>query len=126
MKLTKEEALRLHRAMWSDMQRELGDNPSPSERLDYKGEWCEEHFPNEYIFNDCFCCEYNDQTENFEDLADVYCKHCPIAWPTKCDDNELPCCGRTFDRKSGQYHHYYLVAPISEILALPERELNDE
>ena len=54
MKLTKEEALRLHRAMWSDMQRELGDNPSPSERLDYKGEWCEKHFPNEYILTIVF------------------------------------------------------------------------
>lgn len=122
MKLTKEEALKYHRQMWSDMYKKLGDNPSPSERLDYKGEWCEEHFPNEYIFNDCFCCEYNEQFDNplFE-----YCGHCPIAWPTNRDNNELNCCDRTFDCKDGQYHHYYLVAPISEILALPERELND-
>lgn len=125
MKMTKEEVLKYHRQMWSDMQKELGDNPSPIERLDYKSEWCEEHFPNEYIFNDCFCCEYSDQAENFEDLADTYCYHCPIAWPTKCDDNELPCCGRTFDRKTGKYGHYYLVAPISEILALPEREVKE-
>lgn len=123
MKLTKEEALRLHRAMWLDMQKKFGENPSPIERLDYKGEWCEEHFPNEYIFNDCFCCEYNEQ---FDNPLFAYCSHCPIAWPTKRDDNELTCCGRTFDRKSGEYRHYYLVAPISEILALPERKLNDD
>ena len=42
-KLTKEEALKLHRQMWSDMQKELGDNPSYFERLDFKDEWCKKH-----------------------------------------------------------------------------------
>ena len=42
-KLTKEKALKLHRQMWEDMQKELGDNPSYFERLDFKHEWCKKH-----------------------------------------------------------------------------------
>lgn len=122
MKLTKEEALKYHRQMWSDMQKKLGDNPSPPERLSYKHEWCFEHFPREYIFNACFCCEYN---QHFDNPLVAHCNHCPIAWPTNRGDNELNCCKRTFDRKSGRYNHYYLVVPISEILALPEREVEE-
>lgn len=33
MKLTREEALKYHRQMWSDMQRELGDYPKAAERI---------------------------------------------------------------------------------------------
>ena len=117
MKLTKEEALKYHRQMWSDMQKELGDNPSPDKRLDFKGEWCYKHFPNEYINNSCFCCEYNDQYE------EIWCYHCPIAWPTLYDD-EPNCCRPILH--GNEFRNYYLAAPISEILALPERKVEDE
>ena len=66
MKLTKEQALELHRQMWSDMQNSLGDYPWSDEREDYKQEWCEDHFPNEDISFYCFLCEYND-INDFED-----------------------------------------------------------
>lgn len=42
-KLTKEEALKLHGQMWSDMRKELGDNPSYLARLVFKNEWCKKH-----------------------------------------------------------------------------------
>ena len=97
MILTREEALKYHRQMWTDMQRKLGDNPSGYERIRFKDKWCAEHFPDEHISNSCFLCEY------VENNSDSSC--CLIAWPYgKCV---------TFD--------YYYTAPISEILALPER-----
>lgn len=99
MKLTRERVLELHRQMWTDMQAALGDNPEISERIDFKIKWCKSHFPDETIINHCFLCDYI-----FGRGDDCY--KCPIVWPYKqCVDNK-----------------YYYSAPISEILALPERE----
>ena len=100
MKLTREQALRLHRQMWRDMQTALGDNPSYTQRVLFKDEWCEKHFPDDAIFNNCFLCEY---------LINVFgshnCMKCLIKWPgTGCVSSNM-----------------YNKAPISEILALPER-----
>ena len=100
MKLTKVEALRLHGQLWLDMQKELGDNPTPYERVQFKTKWCKEHFPNDKINNNCFLCEYifsSNQT----------CSKCPVIWPR----------GNCYEDS------YYYTAPISEILALPEREV---
>ena len=106
MKLTKEQALELHRQMWSDMQNSLGDYPWIDEREDYKQEWCEDHFPNEVISCHCFLCEYDDQ---FEDL---FCRHCPIDWSNGGEDDDSCATGDfTYD-----------TSPISDILALPVRE----
>ena len=35
-KLTREEAIALHREMWADMQANLGDNPNCVERVAFK------------------------------------------------------------------------------------------
>lgn len=96
MKLTKEEAIFYHRQMWSDMQKELGDNPKEIDRIHFKKDWVCNHFPEERIFNDCFLCEYT----SFKKLG---CDKCPIKWNGEYCDN------------------YHLEAPISKILALPER-----
>lgn len=97
MKLTREQALKLHRQMWSDMQEELGDNPNEIDRIHFKKDWVCSHFPEERIFNNCFLCEYI----RYKKLG---CDECPIKW-------------------NGDYcGTYYLRAPISELLALPERE----
>lgn len=101
--LTREEALKLHRQMWSDMQKDLGDNPIGADRLEYKEKWCDEHFPTEHIELHCFLCEY---------VNDISCIRCPIKWPNEPDDDNCYC---AIDR-------YYYSAPISELLALPERE----
>lgn len=107
MKLTREEALKYHRQMWGDMQKELGDKPSFGDRMDFKHKWCKEHFPNEEIDASCFLCEYVNQTEDD-------CDYCPIKW----DDNYAD------DHCSGDGVNYE-YSPISEILALPEREVED-
>ena len=101
MKLTRKEALRLHREMWSDMQKELGDNPRADKRVIFKQKWCDKHFPTTVVECDCFLCAYT-----FGTLGETCYDGCPISWPN----------GRCI--KNG----YYYIAPISEILALPERE----
>lgn len=104
MKLTKEEAVRLFHEQWSDMQKELGDCPSPYSRALFKRIWCDRHFPKENIEDDCFLCEYARQ-------YDHKCSNCPIKWSS---DN---CC---VHREYGGVH--FLYNRISEILALPVRE----
>ena len=106
MKLTKEQALKLHRRMWSDMQNILGDCPHSDEREDYKSEWWRDCFPNEDISSYCFLCEYGDQFE------DYFCAHCPIDWSNGGEDDDSCTRGR----------FTYTMSPISEILALPVRE----
>ena len=101
MKLTREEALKLHRQMWSDMQAQLGNNPPMFDRLDFKAWWCIKHFPTVEIMNTCFLCEYLARN------SDGNCDHCPIEWP------------------DGNCTRIYLTAPISEILALPERRIDE-
>jgi len=100
MKLTREEALKRHRQMWSDMQRELGDTPPITKRADFKHRWC-----NNYVYtpiNSCYLCEYVAQ-------KGVDCGSCPIdwgkSWGTRCIYGDVD----------------YRYSPISEILALPER-----
>ena len=39
MKLTKKEALKLHKQMWTDMQNKLGDMPSAPDREMFKMKW---------------------------------------------------------------------------------------
>ena len=94
------------------MQKELGDNAYGGDRVLYKSEWCEKHFPNERIANDCFLCEYAQKNKKRN------CNICPIKWVTENNEDATTvyCC----------YDDYYYHAPISEILALPERELRKE
>lgn len=113
MKLTREQALFYHRQMWSDMQQKLGDDAYGIDRVNYKEDWCYEHFPNEHIKNDCFLCEYANNEDNITN-----CQKCPIRWATENNGDAVTsfCC----------YDGYYYNTPISEILALPERELRKE
>lgn len=107
MNLSKEEALRLHREMWSAMQKKLGDCPSAIKRELFKEEWCNKHFPNIYILNCCFLCEY----------AMDGCKDCPIDW-SSLSTNQIDRCYAKYKGDAA----IFLTAPISEILALPERK----
>lgn len=105
MKLTKEEAIFYHRQMWSDMQRDLGDCPSYWERDNYKLQWCREHHYS--ILSNCFLCEYTTEIDSY---LEVDCGNiCPIQWINN------DCCD-----KEG-----WATMPISKLLALPERELNE-
>lgn len=107
--LTKEEAIMLFRQMWTDMQTELGDCPDATERLDFKREWCDKNLPDMHVQNYCPLCEY---VEGLHRTDSPICRFCPIDWPgTNC-----------FNMSSINYYEN----PISEILALPEREVPDD
>ena len=104
MDLTREEALKLHREMWTDMQDELGDRPEFCDRMMYKNRWCKKRFPKEEVNSDCFLCEYA-----LHKAGD--CRGCPINWgATTCQMHYI---------KGAADWRY---SPISRILALPERE----
>lgn len=108
--LTREEAIKLHREMWTDMQAELGDNPSYQERVVFKKKWVEEHFPGEHVNSDCFLCEY---AQHVTKDSFTRCRNCPIAW----NSGLFPKC-----KSDGADYRY---SPISVILALPEREVTE-
>lgn len=117
-KLTREEALRLHREMWKDMQAELGDTPYYDERVVFKEKWVEDHFPNEHVNSNCFLCEY---AQSVTRDSFTRCRSCPIAW----NSSILPNCnpwGLVFDGNTVDYRY----SPISVILALPEREVQND
>lgn len=111
--LTKERALELHRKMWGDMQRDLGDCPSSLERIKYKENWCN---CNGYawILNDCFLCEYAEK-------YNLPCDDCPIDWSSLSDEPNNYTCMAYYGDGFVQSN-----APISEILALPERSFEDD
>ena len=100
MRLTKEEAVRLHVEMWTAMKETLGDCPKPIDRRNFKEKWCKERFPDEDVpLPFCFLCEYDKQ---FDDD----CSHCPVDWINGDCDGEVNS----------------IFSPISKMLALPVRE----
>lgn len=127
LKLTREMALALHRQMWTEMQEKLGDCPSAKDRDKFKADWCTEHFPNHSILNDCFLCDY----VNHDFASTTYClNRCPIDWKSlkKYSYQTTDCCAvyKEYDGDDDdEENEIYYTAPISEILALPEREVFD-
>lgn len=113
MKLSEEMAVRLHRMMWSDMQRDLGNDPDEDYRLSYKRKWIEKHFGEDIkVANTCFLCDYAGQFSEYEPYcgSKVCSEHCPIQWPEYDCSRSPSACGV-----------HYRFSPISEILALPAR-----
>lgn len=110
MELTRERALELHRQMWTDMQRDLGDEPSFRQRHEYKFKWCAKHFPINIITCNCFLCEYSFTESHRWDYDNC---DCPIQWPK----------GRCEDGLEEDDDWRYM--PISKLLALPEREVEE-
>lgn len=108
MKLTKEQALELHRQMWGDMQNELGDNPSHDEREKFKESWCKAHLGFE-IENNCVLCEFTHQLPRR--YHEIDCYKCPIDW--KSSQDWIACEGDGV---------IWYKSPISVILMLPVRE----
>lgn len=107
MELTREQALSLHRQMWTDMQKDLGDCPSRLDRVEFKSNWCKVHFPHESILCACFLCEYAENNN-------IGCSECLIDWDS---DSEAGCVNEKVSYRS---------SPISLILALPERKGTDK
>lgn len=90
--------------MWTDMQNDLGDCPEYGDRLLYKSRWRKKRFPKEEVNAECFLCEYSLQTVGS-------CSGCLIDWGATS-------CQRYYIEGAVDWRY----SPISEILALPERE----
>ena len=120
MDLTREEAVRLFHEQWSDMQKELGDRPTAAHRSMFKEDWCKKHKPRDVVYNDCFLCDYVKHTARKRGMSTLFldCRLCPIVWPTH--DGKCYCNRRADGTRI--WNEYYMIAPISEILALPERD----
>lgn len=123
MKLTKEKALKLHREMWGDMQKELGDNPSEQDRCDFKYDWVERHgYVDKYgisnIMDNCFLCEF--AIGKRRSFTTMRCNYCPIDW-SELTDSSSDLHGFCIDIDDSGYE-VWQVAPISKILELPERK----
>lgn len=69
--------------MWSDMQTELGENPSVYERACYKVRWCEEHGYTGWHRPDheCFLCGFACGGLLRSTGPASKCGFCPIKWP---------------------------------------------
>ena len=117
MKLSEEMAVRLHRMMWSDMQKKLGDNPEGELRHSFKVGWIKKYFPGEYIENQCFLCEYVKQfTGHSVAIGCDGCSACPIKWPKDA------CCD--FGLTIAPVH--FLNSPIHDILELATRHADPD
>lgn len=118
MKLTRERALELHRQMWTDMQRDLGDCPTAEQRIRYKSNWCKRNSFERINFN-CFLCEYT-----YEHTLGHFmnCDKCPIVWGDEDDPYCFfrHCCGVNDDSPNSYYN-----MPISQLLTLPERNIEE-
>ena len=112
VELTDAEILCLHRWMWSDMQRDIGNSPGSHERTEYKGEWCVEHDLD--ICCNCFLCECAVQSSK-EYLRD--CDICLGKWPMF---------GENCFNRNCYVTGFYLYADISEILKLPTKKLDPD
>jgi len=74
-KLTKEEAIRLHRELWDW----LSKNPDK-----HKGEWPGWEYNggcNEAAWQDCFCCEFANDVTDEDGCVCKDCESCPLVWP---------------------------------------------
>lgn len=103
--LTDAEILYLHKWLWSDMQKALGDDPRPSDRTAYKDIWCTEHDLN--IPHNCFLCL---NAERYDPRLGIQqeCDQCLVEWPKgKCYSD-----------------FFFLFKRISDILDLPTRGLD--
>lgn len=117
-RMTREEALLLHREMWEDMQKELGDDPPPSQRTEFKHRWLDARGYSDVICS-CFLCEY----VNFDGSKET-CDMCPIDWTALAsDENDTNVIGTCLASRYSSLDEtpIYRFATISEILALPER-----
>lgn len=134
MKLTREEALGLHRNMWESMRNKYGDNATVEERAGHKYRFTKE-ITDEPIDHFCFLCEYSKGAAEKLLCGNLsredYCEFCPIDWRTEEERDEksdkyikpgLPFVCQA-NEKSGVEKIDWRDSPISEILALPERKL---
>lgn len=87
-KLTREEAVSLHRQMWNEIANLLHEGKHYTVVMEYKRQALYRlgisDALHEKPLNHCFCCEYSNQNGK---VGDVGCPLCPLHWA----DTDRPC-----------------------------------
>lgn len=113
MKLTKSEAVRLHRKLWNWIADE-------TERLKFKGEKCEyfKNFESKDIPNsECYCCEYASTiTGESYKCVDI----CPIDWG-ECFGGRKNCFDSLYELWDLEGDWQKAANLARQIASLPER-----
>lgn len=138
MNITREEAIRKHREMWSWIAEQY-ENGSDVRVNHLKVKFIREHYPNDYPDSSCYCCEHAGRALNSVICGSKYnnCERCPLEWPsTYC---EFMCLHKTdelnfdglYEQCVCQSHpyiaNYKKAATIArEIANLPERKIEGE
>lgn len=113
--LTADEAYENHIKMWKAMQEALGDNPPFIKRIQFKRAWCEQH-GGDNVCAHCYLCQYDE--EQYGKNSFGHCgDRCLVDWGTVYY-GEFRGVGCGFGKTR------YKDSPISEILALPRREVS--
>lgn len=128
MNLTREEAIRFHRDMWTWIAKQeegltLSSNPIDRmhERYELKREYlnlC--HIDPMDIESACFLCEYSLQQARLHEDPIPYesqCRYCPLDWGDSA--SEIPC-QYTDDEEEVENPHW-VYSPAEMIANLPER-----
>lgn len=100
LRQTREEAIKWHRRMWTEMGVIEGDNCHIYARVWFKQRYVRENFPGVDVTNDCFLCNYalSKSLDNSKeklgtpdlDFASAHmCEYCPLNWGYA--DNYLDC-----------------------------------
>lgn len=98
--MTREEAIRGHRAMWGWLAKHPGKT---------KEDYLERFDPKTYLIHNCYLCDYTGKE----------CERCPLEWPEECcfDDGLYEQWRGAMGRKD-----YTRAAEIArQIAELPER-----
>lgn len=123
--------------MWTDMQTELGENPSPYQRVSYKVRWCKEHVFTGWNRPDheCFLCEFACAALLRSTGPASKCDFCPIRWPLHAFVPELFTEEYYYDMRNDEeavhltprcicHRVDYMKAPLSDILEYLRDESN--
>lgn len=112
--------------MWTDMQTELGEKPSPFQRVSYKTRWCNKHgydgsMNNRRPDHECFLCEFAKNHWRLDRGPGAKCESCPIKWPEHLYEEDDD---RMFTPGCNAHRVDYLTAPLSDILEYLKDESN--
>lgn len=123
MNLTKQEAIKYHRAMWIWIAREIARrNKTVSAKrkktasiVEYKAKYIRDIMGLSVndVYDNCFCCEY------VQEKRERGCSDCPVIWGK---DKEKTCCDAEYDlvMKCTNWKEQKKLA--YKIAMLPERE----
>lgn len=103
--MTKEEAIRKHRAMWNWIAERIEQSQHVVDICQMKCRyiWEEEH--DDVIKNECYCCEYAFMKNG---TTNKMCGYCPLIWKTEEDgvkqyQCEVGCKSDDGDFEDGQW-----------------------